>query len=116
MIQTAFLGDVVLTTPLLSSLARRHGPVDVVTTPAASSLLAHHPAVSQVIPYDKRGQDAGWGGLFRLGRTLRSNRYDRVYLPHRSWRTGALARIAGIPERVGFDDGARIFYTVTVPR
>jgi heptosyltransferase-2 len=38
-IQTAFLGDVVLTTPLLEALARRHGPVDVVTTPAAALLL-----------------------------------------------------------------------------
>src|SRR2546428_492392 len=33
-VQTAFLGDVVLTTPLLETLARTHGPVDVVTTPA----------------------------------------------------------------------------------
>jgi len=31
-VQTAFLGDVVLTTPLLEVLAAKHGPVDVVTT------------------------------------------------------------------------------------
>jgi heptosyltransferase-2 len=61
-IQTAFLGDVVLTTPLLSALAARHGPVDVVTTPIAAPLLETHPAVVQVIPYDKRGVDAGWSG------------------------------------------------------
>ena len=36
-IQTAFLGDVVLTTPLLTALAARDGPVDVVTTPAAAA-------------------------------------------------------------------------------
>jgi hypothetical protein len=34
-IQTAHLGDVVLTLPLLQRLAALHGPVDVVTTPAA---------------------------------------------------------------------------------
>src|SRR5574341_78541 len=56
-IQTAFLGDVVLTTPLLAELAERHGPVDVVTTPAAAPLLDTHPAVRQVLVYDKRKAD-----------------------------------------------------------
>jgi len=69
-IQTAFLGDVVLTTPLLEALAARHGPVDVVTTPAAAALLETHPAVRRVIPYDKKGRDAGPGGLVRLARRL----------------------------------------------
>ena len=67
-IQTAFLGDVVLTTPLLSALAERDGPVDVVTTPAAAALLEGHPAVARVIRYDKKGADAGLGGLRRLRR------------------------------------------------
>ena len=61
-IQTAFLGDVVLTTPLLTALAERHGPVDVVTTPGAASLLEGHPAVREVIRYDKKGADAGLAG------------------------------------------------------
>ena len=52
-IQTSFLGDVVLTTPLLAHLAES-GPVDVVCTPAASPLLANHPAVRERIVYDKR--------------------------------------------------------------
>ena len=90
-IQTAFLGDVVLTTPLLEALARRHGPVDVVTTPAAAPLLETHPAVRRVIPYDKRRADRGPRGLLRLARTLRAARYGIAYLPHRSLRSAALA-------------------------
>ena len=110
-IQTAFLGDVVLTTPLLEALAMRHGPVDIVTTPAAASLVETHPAVRRVIPYDKRGADRGLPGLIRLVRTLRAGRYDVAYLPHRSLRSAALARLAGIPRRVGFEDGWRSLYT-----
>jgi len=110
-IQTAFLGDVVLTTPLLEALAGRHGPVDVVTTPAAAPLLETHPAVRQVIPYDKKGRDRGLGGLFRLARTLRAERYEWAYLPHRSLRTALAAWIARIPRRVGFHDGWRWLYT-----
>ena len=111
MVQTAFLGDVVLTTPLLAALAARHGPVDVVTTPAAAPLLETHPAVGRVVAYDKRGRDRGWAGLRGLARRLRPARYDRAYLPHRSLRTAVLAFLARIPVRVGFHDGWSFLYT-----
>ena len=110
-IQTAFLGDVVLTTPLLAALAARHGPVDVVTTPAAAPLVETHPAVRRVVPYDKRGRDRGWAGLRALARRLRSEHYERAYLPHRSLRTAALALLARVPVRIGFHDGWPFFYT-----
>jgi lipopolysaccharide heptosyltransferase II len=116
-IQTAFLGDVVLTTPLLTALAERHGPVDVVTTPAAAPLLDGHPAVREVIRYDKKGRDVGLGGLRRLGAALRTRGYARAYLPHRSWRSAALALLARVPERTGFADSpAAITYTTRVAR
>ena len=114
-IQTAFLGDVVLTTPLLTALAARHGPVDVVTTPAAAALVETHPAVRRAVPYDKRGRDRGWGGLRTLARRLRAEGYERAYLPHRSLRTAALAFLARIPERIGFHDGWPFFYTAVRP-
>jgi lipopolysaccharide heptosyltransferase II len=116
-IQTAFLGDVVLTTPLLSVLAERHGPVDVVTTPAAASLLENHPAVGEVVSYDKHGAARGWRGLRRIGGLLRARRYGRVYLPHRSVRSAALALWSGAEERIGFADSpAAITYTTRVAR
>jgi heptosyltransferase II len=115
-IQTAFLGDVVLTTPLLSVLAERHGPVDVVTTAAAGSLLAHHPAVRDVVRYDKHGMDRGWKPFRRLATELRARGYDRVYLPHRSFRSALLARWSGARERIGFADSpAALTYTSRVP-
>jgi len=115
-IQTAFLGDVVLTTPLLSALAAHHGPVDVVTTPVAAPLLETHPAVRQVIPYDKRGSDRGWAGVRRLARRLRTERYERAYLPHRSLRTATLALLARIPSRIGFSGVWSFLYTAAGPK
>lgn len=114
--QTAFLGDVVLTTPLLAVLAETDGPLDVVTTPAAAPLLETHAAVRRVIPYDKRGTDRGWKGFVALARRLRAERYDLAYLPHRSLRSAALAIVARIPRRIGFRDGWRWLYTETRPR
>ena len=115
-IQTAFLGDVVLTTPLLSALAALHGPVDVVTTPVAAPLLETHPAVRKVIPYDKRGTDGGWGGVRNLARRLKGERYARAYLPHRSLRTAALAFLARIPARIGFSGSWSFLYTEARPK
>ena len=116
-IQTAFLGDVVLTTPLLSVLADRHGPVDVVTTPAAASLLDHHPAVGDVVRYDKHGTGRGWRRFRQLGAELRARRYARVYLPHRSLRSAGLALWSGAPDRIGFADSPGAFsYTKRIPR
>jgi len=108
-IQTAFLGDVVLTTPLLSALAADHGPVDVVTTPLAAPLLETHPAVRKVIAYDKRGSDRGWRGLRKLAQRLRAEQYQRAYLPHRSLRTCG----AGETRPDSFPD--RVFGRVVLP-
>jgi heptosyltransferase-2 len=116
-IQTSFLGDVVLTTPLLAELASR-GPVDIVVTPAAAPLLANHPAVRDVIVFDKRGADNGIAGLWRFARKLRT-RTDgtprdatAAFLAQGSTRSAALALLAGIRERVGFATSAgRLLYT-----
>ncbi|HEX7120903.1 MAG TPA: glycosyltransferase family 9 protein [Gemmatimonadaceae bacterium] len=111
-IQTSFLGDVVLTTPLLDVLATR-GTVDVVTTPGAAPLLANHPAIRRVVPWDKRGRERGLAGLWRLARDVRAPDTEAVaYCVQGSWRTAALAVAAGYRTRVGFDtsDG-RLLYT-----
>ena len=116
-IQTAFLGDVVLTTPLLAALAQRYGPVDVVTIPAAAGLLENHPAVHEVIRYDKHGTQRGWRAFLRLASQLRRRKYQRVYLAHRSLRSAALALRSGAPVRVGFADSpGAIIYTTRIPR
>lgn len=113
-VQTSFLGDMVLTTPLVAKLAAE-GTVDVVSTPVASGLLANHPAIREVIVYDKRGADRGIAGFTRLARDLRRRRYDAAFLAQGSIRSGALALAAGIPERVGFSTSAgRAFYTTRV--
>lgn len=115
-VQTSFLGDVVLTTPLIAELAKR-GHTDVVTTPAGAALLANNPSIRNIFAYDKRGADSGLSGLRRIAARLRrSDRYDAVYMAQGSLRSGMLAFATGARERIGFDTSAgRIFYTTRVP-
>jgi heptosyltransferase-2 len=123
-VQTSFLGDVVLTTPLVRELATR-GPVDIVVTPAAAPLLANNPYIRRVFVYDKRAADAGFRGLWRLLRRLRGEAAERrvtsaerrAFLAQGSIRSATIALLAGCRERIGFSTAAgRALYTRTVLR
>jgi heptosyltransferase II len=120
-VQTSFLGDTVLTTPLIAELAKR-GPVDVVVTPASAPLLARNPDIRELFVYDKRGADAGLRGFRQLAQKLRAP--DAAvgappavaYLAQRSVRSGALALAAGYTQRIGFEGSAgQTLYTRRVP-
>lgn len=114
-LQTSFLGDMILTTPLIERLAAE-GPVHVVATPANAGVLANHPAVASVLVFDKRGTDRGLSGLRRMAQRLRAVNAERALLAQGSSRTAALAWMAGIPERITFDtSGGRLFTTRRVP-
>jgi len=117
LVDTSFLGDVLLAEPLVRRLAAKHpGALDVLTTPAAAPLLGNHPDLREVLSFDKRGQDRGFTGLWRLARRLRGRGYARVYCSHRSWRTAMLLWMARIPVRVAYDNASAGFlYTACVP-
>ncbi len=105
----------VLTTPLFAYLAKT-GSVDVVCTPAAAALVANNPSIREVIPYDKRGTERGARGFAKLAARLRAKRYDAAYMAQGSIRSGALAAMAGIMDRVGFATSAgKLFYTTRIP-
>lgn len=109
--QTAFIGDVILTTPMIRVLHRekKDALIDVVAVPSGASLLANHPAVHGTLVYDKKGMDWGLRGALALIRTLRRSHYDAAIIPHRSLRSGLICYLAGIPRRIGFSTSAAKF-------
>ena len=119
-VQTSFIGDMVLTTPLIAELARR-GPVDVLTTPITGPLLANNPSVRRVILYDKRGADRGPVGLWRAARSTRDLfeegkkrpiAYEAAYLAQGSIRSAIAARLVGASQYIGFSTSpGRALYT-----
>ncbi len=103
-VQTAFVGDVVLTTPLLE-LLRRNLPrteLGVLTTPAGAALLEDQPQLGRVWVFDKRGDARGLRGLWRAAAALRRARFEAALAAHRSVRTALLLAAARIPRRIGF--------------
>jgi heptosyltransferase-2 len=116
-IQTAYLGDTVFTSALIQSL-RRHWPsaeIDLCVALRGRDVARAIPGVGFVHVFDKRGADRGWSGLRRVAARLATRQYPLAVLPHRSLRTALLARLAGIPRRVGFADAAAsLLYTERV--
>jgi heptosyltransferase-2 len=103
-IQTAFLGDVVLATPLLQALRDRFpmAYLAVLVIPGTREILEGRSRLDEVLVYDKKGRDRGLRGFRWIVRLLVEKRFDCCLLPHRSLRSALLAFAAGIPMRIGF--------------
>ena len=111
-VQTSFLGDVVLTTPLLSEIRNLFPGAElaVLCTPQAKNLLEGNSDVNEIITDDKKGDGRGWTGLWRKARDLKSRGFTIAFSPHKSFRSGLLLFLAGIPYRVGFKQSAGWFF------
>jgi len=107
-IQTAFIGDAILTLPLLQSLKLYYPEsfIDVIVIPRTAEIFAHHPAITKIIQYDKRGNDKGLIGLWRLRNKLIEQKYDLVIVPHRSLRSAFLTWLLKPTLSIGFDTSA----------
>jgi len=109
-VQTSFLGDVVLSTPVFAAVRKIYpdAHLAVLVRPESAGVLLGHPAVDEVLVDDKRGATRGLGTLSMV-RRLRAGRFDLVVSLHKSMRTAWLLAAAGIPRRIGFRESAGWF-------
>jgi lipopolysaccharide heptosyltransferase II len=101
-IQTAFLGDVILASPVWENLhaAYPYAQIDVVVKKGNESLLIAHPFLHQVFVFDKSQKVKN---LWNLGKTLRSQKYDLVINLQRFASSGILTVLARGKETRGFE-------------
>lgn len=113
------IGDVVLTTPLLTALRRGYpdAAIDWLVGTWSAGAVAAHPALARVIDGGPRANPASTlSGLFRLVRQMRRGQYDLLIAPERSPLISLAALLSGIPKRAGLDSAGRGFgYTVRAP-
>ncbi len=117
---TAFLGDAVLTLPLLQTLKKTWPEAEVhfFVRGGLEELFQAQPELTSVRGYAKQGSQKGLRSLLEYGGKLRSEGFDCWISAHRSFRSGLLSLRSGIPRRVGYDSPwwNRLAYTRTVPR
>jgi heptosyltransferase II len=117
--QTAYLGDVVLTTPLLDALRSKYpsARIDIVVQPAWMEMVRYHPSATMIVPFDKRGAESGIVGTLRFAKSLAAQKYDIAFCPHPSFRSAFILWLARIPLRIGFHNSSgALFFTKTVQR
>lgn len=115
-IQTAFIGDVVLATGLIEKL-HKHFPdaqIDFIVRKGNEALLTGHPYLHEVLVWDKKQNKLS--NLFKLLRKIRKKKYDKVINVQRFAATGILTAFSGAKETIGFDKNPLSFlFTKKIP-
>ncbi|GAA4405430.1 glycosyltransferase family 9 protein [Nibrella viscosa] len=115
-IQTAFIGDVILATALIEQLRHRFPDVsiDIMVRKGNESLLTGHPHLNEVLIWHKK--DGKYRSLYGLLRTVRQQQYDVVINLQRFGATGLLTALSNARVTIGFDKNPfSRFYTHVVP-
>ncbi len=115
-VQTAFLGDVILVTPLIAAAHERfpQAEIDALVLPQTQIALQNNPHIRQVLLFDKRTDKLR--SFWKTLKEIRKNHYDAAITPHSSTTTALLLFLAGIKIRVGFNRWtARYFLTHKAP-
>ncbi len=102
-IQTAFIGDVILATPVISELHRCQPgfTIDVLVRKGNESLLENFSGIRSVLVWDKRNSKTKQllSTLFKI----RKEKYDIVINLQRFASTGLLTALSSAKTRIGFD-------------
>lgn len=104
-IQTAFIGDVILSLPLIEHLKNisQIESISYLARPDGYNVLETNPNLNEIIIYDKKGKDKGLLRLCQIIKKVKQGKYDIAYIPHRSLRSAIIPLFAGIKKRIGFD-------------
>ena len=106
-----WIGDVVMISPAMKALRETYpsARIDVLVRSHVRDCFTDHPWVDGVVLHDPQGAHRGLRGLFRLAGELRRNQYDLAVLFVKAFGSALLARLAGIPRRIGYDTDRRGF-------
>jgi heptosyltransferase-2 len=111
LIHTAFIGDLVLTTPLIKEI-KKHLPdacLTILVIPKVSNIMEVNPHIDEIIIYDKKGKDSGLRGFFKVLKRIKKNKFDICLVPHRSIKSALISVFSSAAKRIGFDTSAGFF-------
>ncbi len=102
-IQTAFLGDVILATPVVSELQRIYpnAKIDMLVRKGNEGIISTHPQINDILVLDKKSGKIK--EIKRLRKIIRAKKYDLLINLHRFGSSGILALLSGAKQKVGFD-------------
>lgn len=110
-IQTAFLGDVILSLPLLQVLKNKLPDcvIDYMCIPKTKEILQNNPYINQLILFDKHVKDKGLSGLNKMIAEVKRNKYDVVISVQRYLRSALIAKQSGAGRTISYDTSTLSF-------
>lgn len=114
-IQTAFIGDVVLATAMLESIHQENPAtsISILVRKGNEALLQAHPYIDQVLVWDKKQNK--YGNWLHLLFTIRKSKFDAVINVQRYAATGLWTALSGSKMKIGFDKNPFAFlFTNTI--
>lgn len=102
-IQTAFIGDVILATPVISSLRKQfpEAHISMLVRKGNESLVTSNPELFEVLIWDKN--TGKYGNLRKLVFKIRKRKFDAVINLQRFGASGLLTWLSGAAQKIGFD-------------
>jgi len=102
-IQTAFIGDVILASGLISKLHRFYPElkIDFLLRKDNEILLSQNPYINELIIWDKKNNK--FGNFLKIIKKIRSNRYDYVINIHRFLSSGIITALSAADNKIGFN-------------
>jgi heptosyltransferase-2 len=102
-IQTAFIGDVILATPLLESLKKKYpeGQIHFLLRKGNETLLTGHPLIDKVWVFNKK--EGKYRNMLKLIHSIRTESYDIVINLQRFLTTGLMTVLSAGKVTIGFD-------------
>jgi heptosyltransferase-2 len=110
-IQTAFIGDAILSLPALQKLKEIYPDfsIDVLCNPESEEIFKASASVDEVIVLDKKGIHKSLFNTVRFANQIKKNNYVKLYSSHRSFRTSLIVFVLGVKESYGFDTASLKF-------
>jgi heptosyltransferase-2 len=106
---TNWVGDAVMSLPALQAIrgAYPDAYIAVLARPWVADIYARESFADEVIPYESPRGFRDLAGKWRLARALAARRFDLAILLQNAFEAAAIVRLAGIPQRIGYDRDGR---------
>jgi heptosyltransferase-2 len=115
-IQTASIGDVILSTPVLEKLHKFYpeASIDLLVKTGMEGLFLNHPFLHKLISWNKK--EAKYKNFIKILFRIRKEKYDAVITVQRFALTGIMTAFSGAKIRIGFSKNPfSRFFTTSVP-
>ena len=118
-IQTAFLGDLILSTTLFKKIKLKHpnSHITLIVNKGTEQILSNNPNIDTILPVDKKQTFKNPLKFIKFLFELQKENFSICYSPHFSHRSSLISFFSGAKIRIGYkESGFGFLHTKTYPR